>query len=721
MTIDGAVFIVVLVIALAFFAYAVTQRLRNVMIGRPEWRFDRPVTRTLGFVGLVFGQKKLFKEWVGIIHFFIFWGFIVIAFGTLQIIAEGIHPGFTFPWGDSYWFLFAKDVLSLIVMAGLVILAIIRYVVRKTRLEPSAEAAVILGLIFFLILSEFFYSGLAWALSYTPARDGGFVSACIGSWVAAGSTGALEAAKTVLWWVHVVLLFSFLIYIPISKHMHLIMCPVNEWFRNLKPRGAQIVALDLENEDVEEFGVGKVQSFTTKQLMDVYACAECGRCQDHCPAYQSGKALSPKLVMTKLKEHLDETGEQARALRAAAARGLEVKAHEKALIGDVFSQDEIWACTTCYSCQEQCPVQNEHVNKIIDMRRSLVLDQSDFPAEAQLACRNIEKNSNPWGVGNQNRPNWAKDLDVPIAAKDGVGEYLYWVGCAGSFDDRNQKVSKAVVKLLDAAGVSFSILGKDEKCCGDPARRIGNEYLFQSLAAENIETMNALGVTKIITQCPHCLNTIKNEYPGFGGTYEVIHHTQLLADLLKQGKIQLDNDAAEAGGLPSTMRVAYHDSCYLGRYQQEYAAPRSVLRAVAGVTVVEADRHKSKSVCCGAGGGRMWMEEEAEHRVNEMRVGQLLDKQPEVIGVNCPYCLTMMEDGIGTKGKSETVKALDLAEILAARLKSAPAAAAVAPELAPETAPETAQTVAAADTQVSQPAATTDTGNTEVSKTEKEN
>jgi Fe-S oxidoreductase len=349
------------------------------------------------------------------------------------------------------------------------------------------------------------------------------------------------------------------------------------------------------------------------------------------------------------------------------------------------------------------------------MRRSLVLDQGDFPPEAQLALRNIEKNSNPWGVGNQNRGNWAKDLDVPLAGKDGVGEYLYWVGCAGSFDDRNQKVSKAIVTLLREAGVSFSILGKDEKCCGDPARRIGNEYLFQSLAQENIATLNALGVKKVIAQCPHCFNTLKNEYPRFGGDYEVIHHTQLLADLLAQGKIKL------AGGAPT--RVAYHDSCYLGRYQGEYAAPRKVLKA-AGVTLLEADRRKTKSVCCGAGGGRMWMEEEPEHRVNEMRVGQLLEKEPEAIGVNCPYCLTMMEDGIGAKGKSESVKAFDLAEILVARLASAPTATAPAPAPAAETAPaaeaappaakaapEPAEHVAKADAEASEASATTDTEN----------
>ena len=762
MTVSGAIFIAVLVISLAFFAYALTRRVQLVMLGRPEARWDRPLTRTAGFITLVFGQKKLFKERVGVIHFFIFWGFIVIAFGTLQIIAEGISPGFTFPWSENYTFLFIKDLLSLIVLVGLVVIAYIRYVVRKTRLEPSAEAGIILALIFFLIVSELLYSGFNYALDYTDAMDGAFISAAIGNALTSLSTEALEAGRLVLWWIHVVLLFAFLVYIPVSKHMHLIMCPVNEWLRNLKPRGAQIVALDLENEDIEEFGVSKIEGFTRKQLLDVYACAECGRCQEHCPATQSGKALNPKLLMTKLKDHLDETGaarrrngkaagaEAASAAAGTAAGGAGAAAAEaeagaatvaeaeKTLIGDIITEDEIWACTTCYSCQEQCPVQNEHINKIIDMRRNLVLDVGEFPKEAQLACRNIEKNSNPWGVGNQNRGNWAKELGIPLAGDGEVGEYLYWVGCAGAFDDRNVKVSKAVARLLTEAGVTFSILGKEEKCCGDPARRIGNEYLFQSLVQENVETLNGLGVTKIVATCPHCVNALKNEYPDFGGTYEVVHHTQLLAQLLEQGRLKLgstsSNGASPAdSAAPATpARVAYHDSCYLGRYQQEYDAPRQVLRAVPGVTVLEADRNKSKSICCGAGGGRMWMEEEAGHRVNEMRTGQLLEKQPEIIGVNCPYCLTMMEDGIGTAGKSETVKAMDLAEILVTRLDAkaerpdaataeadnAAAAASAAADLA--AAPERAETVAAPGTEMPEPASTADTSETESNKTEEE-
>jgi Fe-S oxidoreductase len=684
LTVSGAIFIAVLVIALAFFAYALTRRVQNVMVGGSESRFDHPGTRTLGFIGLVFGQKKLFKERVGVIHFFIFWGFIVIAFGTLQIIAEGIVPGFKFPWAESYTFLFIKDLLSLIVLVGLIVIAYIRYVVRRTRLEPSAEAGIILGLIFFLIVTELFYSGFTYALGPTPAEEGAFIAIRIADWAQGFTLDTINTTRLVLWWIHVLLLLAFLVYIPISKHMHLIMCPVNEWLRNLKPRGGQIVALDLENEDIEEFGVSKIEGFTKKQLIDLYACAECGRCKDHCPATQSGKTLNPKLLMTKLKEHLDEVGPDIRRAGRAAGKtsGTAATEAEKTLIGGVITEDEIWACTTCYSCQEQCPVQNEHINKIIDMRRSLVLDVGDFPKEAQLACRNIEKNSNPWGVGNQNRGNWAKEMGIPLAGDGEIGEYLFWVGCAGAFDDRSVKVSKAVARLLNEAGVSFSILGREEKCCGDPARRIGNEYLFQSLAVENVETLNTLGVKKIVATCPHCVNTLKNEYPGFGGKYEVVHHTQLLADLLAQGRLKLGGDSSGNGGRPaggdgggngvpggaSATRVVYHDSCYLGRYQREYKAPRQVLKAVPGVTVVEADRNKDKSLCCGAGGGRMWMEEEPGHRVNELRVGQLLEKQPQVIGVNCPYCLTMMEDGIGAAGRSETVKAMDLAEILVARL-----------------------------------------------------
>ncbi len=543
MTLSGVVFVVVLVLALAVFAYALIKRVQYIMVGRPESRFDHPVARTLGFVGLVFGQRKLFKERVGVIHFFIFWGFIVIAFGTLQILAEGVHPGFKFQWAESYAFLLIKDLLSLVVLAGLVVLAYIRYVVRKTRLAPSAEAGIILGLIFFLILSELFCSGINHALDPTSAGHGAFAAAAIVSWVGGGSDAALEAGKAVLWWTHVVLLLAFLVYIPMSKHMHLIMCPVNEWLRNLMPPGGQIVALDLEDESVEEFGVSKVQGFTRKQLLDVYACAECGRCQDHCPAYQSGKALSPKLVMTKLKDHLEAAGAPSKTAQAAP---------EKGLIGGVFSKDEIWACTTCYSCQEQCPVQNEHINKIVDMRRNLVLMQGEFPHEASIVFRNMEVNGNPFGESALVRGDYLHKLGVPTLAENPDADVLYWPGCAGALDARNQKVSAALVGLAGAAGVSLATLGNEEKCCGEAAPRLGDEYLYQSLAGENIEVLKRYGVKRLVTQCPHCFNTLKNEYSQLGAEFEVIHHTQFLYDLVSSGRLTLN--AGQAGGAKRTER-----------------------------------------------------------------------------------------------------------------------------------------------------------------------
>ncbi len=681
MTTTGIVFIVVLVVALAAFAYFLGQRVQYVLVGRPEYRFDHLPRRFGGFLYFVFGQRKLFKEWVGTIHFFIFWGFIVIAFGTLQIIAEGIRVGFKFPWAENFGFLLAKDVLSLLVVLGILVLVYLRYVVRKTRLEPSAEAGIILGLIFFLIISEFLYSGFTYAPEPTSAQRGAFLATAISTGVEGISAGGREVARNILWWIHVLLLLAFLVYIPVSKHLHLIMCPVNEFLRSLKPRGGQIETLYLENEEVEEFGVSKIQGFTSKQLLDLYACAECGRCQDHCPASQSGKALSPKTLMTKLRAHLDERGPALRAAAKALKTGAGVQEDDDtpSLIGDVMSEDEIWACTTCYSCQEQCPVQNEHVNKIIAMRRHLVMDLGEFPQEAMLAARNVEKNGNPWGVGQQTRADWAKDLEVAVAGQGELGEYLFWVGCAGSVDDRSIKVSRAIVQVLRHAGVTFSILGTAEKCCGDPMRRIGNEYLFQMLARENVENLNGLGVTKIVTNCPHCLNTLKHEYPAFGGNYQVIHYTELFAQLLTEGRLKpaVGTTGHRADGAVKTtlpQRVAYHDSCYLGRYQGQYEAPRKVLKALPGLEVLEAKRNRSKSFCCGAGGGRMWMEEEAGHRVNEARVGQLLETSPQVIGVNCPYCLIMMEDGVKSVATGTEVKVLDVAEILAASLTGQEAA-----------------------------------------------
>ncbi len=657
-------FLAVLVVALASFTVVLARRVRYLLVGRLESRHDHLGRRASGFVVSVLGQKKLFKEPLGILHFFLFWGFIIVAFGALQIIGEGLHEAFSLPlFGDWPAFYLLQDVFIVLVIVSVLAAAVYRYVLRPKRLEASLEAGVILALILGIMVAALLYSGLRYALDHPDSHALAPATQAVAAVVESGewSSATLDAAAWVFWWLHVLFMLAFLIYIPLSKHFHLIACPVNEFFRNLKPRGGQIEKLDFESEDVEEFGVSHIEGFTHWQLLDLYACAECGRCTDNCPAAMSGKSLSPQSLITKLRDHLVERGpELIRDGRRAEDEG-EAESSPAAkpvtMIGDVISEDEIWACTTCYSCQEQCPVENEHVNKIIDMRRSLVLDRGEFPREAQLVCRNVEKNGNPWGNGAHTRGAWAEELGVAVAEAGQVGEYLFWVGCAGAFDDRAVRVSTALVKLLQAAKVSFSILGSSETCCGDPMRRLGNEYLFEMLATENVETLNGLGVTKIVTGCPHCLNTLKNEYPAFGGTYEVIHHTQLLADLMREGRVPLGNGLTAA-------RVAYHDSCYLGRYQGEYRAPREVLAAVPGTAVLEARRNRSKSVCCGAGGGRMWMEEEADQRVNELRVEQLLETNPSIIGANCPYCLTMIEDGLKSVDGGGAVRVMDLAEIL---------------------------------------------------------
>lgn len=658
-------FIVLMAVALALFGYAVHKKVGLLRLGQPEKRLDRPGERIKDFFIYVLGQKKLFKEKFGVVHFFIFWGFIVLSFGTLQFIGEGLTHGFKLPvLGGSPYFYMIKDIFSVMVLLAIAAAAYRRYVIRPERLEANLDAAVILLFIFGLIITEFISSGFRTALEARPETALAPVNSLFSGIVSGtGMPGtALLLQQNIWWWAHITLLFGFLAYIPYSKHMHVIAAPFNVFLRNLNPRGGQINPMNLEDEDREDFGVSKIESYTWKQLLDVYSCAECGRCQDNCPAHLSGKPLSPKKVIHDLKEHLLAKGPVLKSLGQADEAGASDDDRpailDEELIGDVVSEDAIWSCTSCYSCQEQCPVHNEHINKIIDLRRSLVMEQGDFPQEAQLACRNMEKNANPWGIGWFSRADWAKELGVKILGEDGEADILYWVGCAGSFDDRSQKVASSLVRLMQEAGISFAILGTEEKCCGDSARRIGNEYLFQTLARENIENINQYGVKTIVTHCPHCFNTLKNEYPEFGGNYQVIHHTQLIARLIGEGKFKFKEE------LP-VRKVAYHDSCYLGRYNQEYSAPREILKSIPGISVVEMERSRERSFCCGAGGGRMWMEEQLGNRINEMRVEQALKTDPGVLGANCPFCLTMLGDALKAKGVQDSVAALDVAEMVA--------------------------------------------------------
>ncbi|MGQ9557525.1 MAG: (Fe-S)-binding protein [Desulfurispora sp.] len=662
------VFVILLATALGLFGRAVQQKWQLLHLGRPV-RYGQHRQRLRDFVVYVLGQKKLLQERFGLVHVVIFWGFIIISLGTLQFVGEGLFPSWRLPLlGEWPWFYFTLNLVSLAVLLALAAAAWRRYVVRPARLTHSRDAAIILLCISGLIITELLAGGSRWLATSEPHLNRALVYQAVAAVMQAGGLKARAAQLAEMyWWLHVLILLSFLSYIPRSKHLHMLAAPLNVYLRTPGPRGGQLALLDLEDEESERFGAAQISDFTQKQLLDLFACAECGRCQDNCPAYLSGKPLSPKKLINNLKHHLLEQG----PLLAARRNGAGVEETTGAEHGEeqpeallweaTVTPDEVWSCTTCFACQQACPVSNEHIPKIIDLRRYLVLDEGTMPGEAVLASRNVEKNGNPWGVGWNKRADWAADLNLPTAGEAEQFDWLYWVGCAGAFDLRSQKVARAVVQVLQAAGLKIAILGAEEKCCGDSIRRLGNEYLYQSLAQENIEVLQNYGVKNIVTHCPHCLNTLKSEYPQLGARFNVLHHTQLIAALIEEGKLKFKPDVPP-------VQLAYHDSCYLGRYNREFAAPRRVLEQIPGLKLLEAERNKSFSFCCGAGGGRMWLEERQGERINRMRTEQLLKTNPDALGVNCPFCLTMLEDGLKMQ-EIEHVAVLDVAELVAGAIE----------------------------------------------------
>jgi Fe-S oxidoreductase len=460
------------------------------------------------------------------------------------------------------------------------------------------------------------------------------------------------------WWLHAALLLSFLVWLPYSKHLHVLAAPLNVFFATLEPKG-RFRTVDLEN--AETFGVGQITEFTWKDLFDTYNCTECGRCTSRCPANMSGKELDPKMLILHLQERLMEEGPALVAGSKNGAPAGAAPAHGGALVGDVIHDNVLWACTMCRWCVDACPVFIEHVPKITDMRRFLVLTESRFPAELQPAFRNMETNGNPWQMSWQTRADWAADLGVRVMSDVREAEYLYWVGCYGSFDERNKKVARAFVKLMQAAQVDFAILGNEERCTGEPARRLGHEYLYQTLAQGNVETLKQYRFQTIVTACPHCFNTIKNEYPDFDGHFRVIHHSQLLDDLVGSGRLRVARD--------QTDRITYHDACNLGRYNDVYDEPRRVLASLTQGPIVEMELSRSRGFCCGGGGGRVLMEEHEGRRVNQVRVEQAMEVNPDILASACPFCLTMFEDGVKAKEVGDRIKTRDIAEVLVERLQ----------------------------------------------------
>ncbi|MFS0635050.1 (Fe-S)-binding protein [Mesobacillus foraminis] len=679
-------FLFVTAYAVSLFVYVVRTRIQYIRLGK-ESQFDDHVKERLNRIWvMVFGQKKLMKDKKsGIIHVMFFYGFILVQFGAIDFIWKGINPGSHLPLGPLYpAFTFFQEIVTLMILVAVVWAFHRRYVEKLVRLKRGFKNGLVLLFIGGLMLSVLLGNGMSliwhghegtWTEPVASLIAGAF------SWLPV--TGAI-AVFYIAWWIHLVFLLSFLVYVPQGKHAHLIAGPANVYLTRVGP-AAKPSKIDFEDETQESFGVGKITDFTQEQMIDFYACVECGRCTNMCPATGTGKMLSPMDLILKMRDHLtnhgaavtskqpwvpafafaNTTGNQL-ALAGAGAGAEEAAAslaYNPSLIGDVITEEEIWACTTCRNCEDQCPVMNEHVDKIIDLRRYLVLTEGKMDGDAQRAMTNIERQGNPWGLNRKEKENW-RDLrdDVVIPTVKEVKkagekfEYLFWIGAMGAFDNRSQKIALSFARLLNEAGVKFAILGNKEKNSGDTPRRLGNEFLFQELAAKNIEEFEKNDVKKIVTIDPHAYNIFKNEYPDFGLEAEVYHHTELLSQLVQEGRLVPKHALDET--------IAFHDSCYLGRYNEVYDAPREIIKAIPGVTLKEIERSRENAMCCGAGGGLMWMEEETGHRINVARTEQALAVNPSVISSGCPYCLTMLTDGTKAKEVEESVSTYDVAELL---------------------------------------------------------
>jgi Fe-S oxidoreductase len=679
------VFAAVVAAALGMFAWTLRRFGRLLADGRAENRFDRPGARLASVLVYFFGQKSVVQRsnltasrWPRFVralgskyHVIIFWGFLLITVGTGELIVQGLFPSFALSGlvGPTAGAAInaAIDWACLAVLATLAF-AVFRRTVLKPRLIPMIpDAAVILGAIAVLMISHF---GMhAFGIRAGHPSDGFPVAATLAGWQAVGP-GVSHVVSEGFWWLHVVVLLAFLNYLLYSKHSHILAALPNIYFRQLGQRGV-LPKLNLEADDMAQTGVvSSYKDFSWKHLLDSFACTECARCTNSCPAYNTGKPLSPMHVVhdvrDDMKAHLPGRNKLDYALEAFQ-HGTEVALScsdpEKPLVGGRTKDETLWACTTCGACEEICPVFIDQPTKILEMRRNLVLMQERVPPDLARTFKNLEQNGNPWGIGADKRMDWAAGKDVPTLDDKPNAEYLLWVGCAGAYDDRIKKQTLALVDILKEGDVDFAVLGLEEGCTGDPARRSGNEMLYQMQAQQNVETMNGRKVKKVITACPHCLHTIKNEYPQLGGNFEVLHHTQVIRQLVESGKVTVEKNG------DGVKRVAFHDPCYLGRWNGEYDAPRDALDALPGTERIELERNRSNGFCCGAGGGRMWMEEKIGTRVNHNRVDEVLRSEADVVATACPFCTIMLRDGVDDRGASDRLQVINVSELVAKSMK----------------------------------------------------
>jgi Fe-S oxidoreductase len=655
---------------LAVFLTTLVRRLAPLAALRKEDRLDRPGERLRSLLRFGLGQGRVLdreERWPGALHAALFVAFLVLAARTVTLFGMGFSAGFHLPGlapgspaGAVY--LLAKDVVVLVATLAGAGLLWRRTVTRPARLTLSWEGTLVLGFILALMVSELAFDGAERLAAGARAFDLAAPAGSLGALALGGlPAGAAHGVGLVSFWLHLVVVLVFLNFLPHGKHFHVLTALPNVFLRALPPASAALSRLELESEGAR-FGTATVADLSWKEGLDLYSCTECGRCQTRCPTHVTGKPLSVKELNGALKHHLVAEAPRLRGLARAQGAGADSSAALPPLVGEVISSDTVWACTTCGWCETACPVFIENIPRIVDLRRQQVLVEAAVPDEAARVFKNLETQGNPWGIGSNRRAEWAEGLDVPRAADGGEFEYLFFVGCAGSFDDRQKKVTRAIVKILQSAGVRFAILGEEETCTGDAARRLGNEYLFQMQAQASVETLNRYGVKKVLTQCPHCLNAIRNELPQFGGRYEVVHHTQLIAELVRAGRL-----APSAAALVTGKAVTLHDPCYLARHNGETAAPREAL-AAAGARLVEMPRSGRTGFCCGAGGGRMWLEEKLGTRVNRNRIEEAaatLGAEGGVVATGCPFCLTMLKDAAAETGREDGLRILDVAEVVA--------------------------------------------------------
>jgi Fe-S oxidoreductase/nitrate reductase gamma subunit len=658
------IFYTLATLAVLIFGYAVYRHYRRWKVGRPANRGNRLGRRFWGFLGIALVEgifhRKFFgadrKDWrlrefyPGLIHFFIFSGFVVLFLATaLEFIN---HYFVHFLSGNAYLaYSLLSDVFGLLAIVGVALAIVRRYVQKPPRLDNKRDDLIALLLVLAVLLSGFFLEGFRIAATelqtspgWAPWSPGGYALAL--AFKDAGQA-MLLGWHAGIWWFHIVLTLGALVYVSLfnSRLFHILWDPVNIFFRNLGARGA-LAPVDFENTEV--LGASRVEELTWKQLLDLDACTRCGRCQDACPAYASGKDLNPKQLIQDLKNHLYEVYPGLISLKVADSR--------RELAGEVITEEAIWDCTTCRACQQTCPVYIEHIDKIIDLRRNLAMEKSRFPEAVREALRCLSTRGHPYRGTTATRTTWCQGRDIKTLSEEGNVDYLYWVGCSAALEDRNIKVARATAKILKAAGIRFGILGDEETCCGDPARRLGDEYLFQTLCRQNIDVLKGYNVKRILTTCPHCFNSLTKEYPQFGGDFEVVHHSQLIAELLRSGRLKLKTNFSG--------KAAYHDSCYLGRYNDIYDEPRDILKALAG-DIAELPRRKTGSFCCGGGGGHLWMEEEPDKRVSARRIEEVTGAGVDCLASACPYCLTMFTDAIKAGGAEETLRSLDISELVA--------------------------------------------------------